>query len=246
MIKANHLFLKETTKVLTGKSYIDKDHSKIEDFPLNSKQALYVVDWQQSEINFQRNIKKLLGYDENEFNIDKILNIAHPDDLDLIKRITQAVVNHLVHNETYNLGFHNASLLMTYRFRKKDGSFIKILRQSTLYERTKSGLMKSNLSLLTDVSFFDKSEVVFWDFEAPEIEQRIFRSKVYQEFEDFFTKREKSVIRLIAKGFKTKDISNQLFISEHTVYSHRKNILKKSNCHNAVELLEFCKRIGVI
>ncbi len=242
----NQHFVKETAKSLVGKNFLDYSSKNVKDFPINSKQALYIVDWQQSEVSFQRNIDKLLGYDEQEFKLETILDIAHPNDLELIKRITQTVVNHLVQKETYNLGYDNASLLITYRIRKKDGTYVKILRQSTLLARTISGLMKSNLSLLTDVSFFDKSETVHWEFEAPEIEQKIFRKKIYKEFETFFTKREKQIVQLIERNLKTREIATKLFISEHTVYSHRKNILRKSNCHNSAELIEFSKKIGVI
>lgn len=39
--------------------------------------------------------------------------------------------------------------------------------------------------------------------------------------------REKAVLQLIAKGFTNKEIGDKLFISLHTVITHRKNITKK-------------------
>jgi DNA-binding NarL/FixJ family response regulator len=41
------------------------------------------------------------------------------------------------------------------------------------------------------------------------------------------TTREKEVIKLIALGFANKEIADKLFISIHTVISHRKNITEK-------------------
>ncbi len=41
------------------------------------------------------------------------------------------------------------------------------------------------------------------------------------------SKREKSILKLLAKGFTNKDIALKLFISIHTVTTHRKNIIKK-------------------
>lgn len=41
------------------------------------------------------------------------------------------------------------------------------------------------------------------------------------------TIREKDVLRLVALGHSNKDIADQLFISIHTVISHRKNITEK-------------------
>lgn len=41
------------------------------------------------------------------------------------------------------------------------------------------------------------------------------------------TQRELDVLRLLVLGYATKEIAKSLFISEHTVISHRKNITKK-------------------
>ncbi|MFV9550476.1 LuxR C-terminal-related transcriptional regulator [Algibacter sp. PT7-4] len=244
MIKTNSNFINEIASKLKTLDFHKNDFSNIENFPLNAKQCLYVIDWQDAKISYQRDIEKILGYSEEEFNLENILSIAHPEDLNLIKRITQAVVNHLTNSTCYSL--ENSSLNLTYRFRKKDNTYAKILRQSSLFEATTNGKMKSNLSLLTDISFFDNSNTVQWEFNAPHIEQEAFKQEVYKEFTTFFTPREEEIIKLISSQINTKSIAEKLFISEHTVYSHRKNILKKSNCHNANELIEFCIKIGVL
>lgn len=44
---------------------------------------------------------------------------------------------------------------------------------------------------------------------------------------DELTGREKEVLRLIALGHTNKTIADKLFISTHTVISHRKNITEK-------------------
>ncbi|MEW4922787.1 LuxR C-terminal-related transcriptional regulator [Algibacter sp. 2305UL17-15] len=244
MIKPIPKFINETSSKLKALDFNGNDFSSIENFPLNIKQGLYIIDWQDGKVSYQKDIYKLLGYTEHEFTLETILNIAHPEDLQLVKRITQAVVNHLTKNPYLNL--EDSSLNLTYRFRKKDNTYIKILRQSTLFEATKNGMMKSNLSLLTDISFFDTSTTVQWEFNAPHIEHKAFKKEIYKEFDGFFTSREIEVIKLIAENQKTKKIADTLFISEHTAYSHRKNILKKSNTHNAKELIEFCHNIGVL
>ena len=89
---------------------------------------------------------------------------------------------------------------------------------------------------------YDKVE---WDINY-NINPIDFKKSVFKEFQNFFTNREIEVIKLIAKNYPTRKIAEKLFISEHTVYSHRKNILKKSNCHNASELIMFCNKIGVL
>jgi DNA-binding NarL/FixJ family response regulator len=48
--------------------------------------------------------------------------------------------------------------------------------------------------------------------------------------------REKQIAKLVAQGFSTAKIANALFISELTVSTHRKNILRKLNLENSVQL----------
>lgn len=53
------------------------------------------------------------------------------------------------------------------------------------------------------------------------------------------TEREMEVLRLVAKGLTAPEIAEKLFISEHTVKSHRKSLLSKTNSRNSVELVMF-------
>ncbi|SDR68773.1 LuxR C-terminal-related transcriptional regulator [Gramella sp. MAR_2010_147] len=60
--------------------------------------------------------------------------------------------------------------------------------------------------------------------------------KENSELTDFsFTKREKEVIALLCKGYKTKEISETLFISPKTIEKHRSNIIKRTNSETILE-----------
>jgi DNA-binding NarL/FixJ family response regulator len=48
--------------------------------------------------------------------------------------------------------------------------------------------------------------------------------------------REKQIAKLVAQGYSTAKIANTLFISELTVSTHRKNILRKLKLENSVQL----------
>jgi DNA-binding NarL/FixJ family response regulator len=50
-----------------------------------------------------------------------------------------------------------------------------------------------------------------------------------------FTNREKEIIELLIKGYKTKDISEALFISPKTIEKHRSNIIKRTNSDTILE-----------
>lgn len=52
------------------------------------------------------------------------------------------------------------------------------------------------------------------------------------------TPQEENIISLIAEGLQTKKIASALFISEHTVQTHRKNIYKKLNVTSVTDLVK--------
>ena len=60
------------------------------------------------------------------------------------------------------------------------------------------------------------------------------------------TKREIEIIKLIAAEYTTQEIADELFISLHTVESHRKNILRKTNVRNLAGLIRYALKIGII
>jgi len=51
------------------------------------------------------------------------------------------------------------------------------------------------------------------------------------------TPKEKEVLSLLAQGLSSKEIASHLFISVHTVESHRKNLRFKFDAKNSSELI---------
>ena len=60
------------------------------------------------------------------------------------------------------------------------------------------------------------------------------------------SKRELEVVKLIAEGKSTNQISKQLHISEKTIDSHRTHIFKKLDIHNAVELTRYAIKNRIV
>ncbi len=58
------------------------------------------------------------------------------------------------------------------------------------------------------------------------------------------TKREKEVLKLIADGQTTPQISNQLNIAPTTVETHRRNLIEKTGVANSKGLVRFAIESG--
>ena len=58
--------------------------------------------------------------------------------------------------------------------------------------------------------------------------------------------REIEIVRLVSKGMIAKEIGKKLHLSPHTVYTHRKNIMKKLKITNAPELVIYALNNGIL
>ncbi len=60
------------------------------------------------------------------------------------------------------------------------------------------------------------------------------------------SEREIEVIKLLADGLTSQQIAEKLFVSDHTIRTHRKNILKKTNLLNTSQLIQFAAKNKII
>jgi two-component system nitrate/nitrite response regulator NarL len=81
---------------------------------------------------------------------------------------------------------------------------------------------------------------------AQDITLQLSRSYKQGHEESRLTDREIEIICLIEKDLNNKQIAGQLFISERTVETHRKNILRKTNTQTVVGLLKYAYERKII
>ena len=60
------------------------------------------------------------------------------------------------------------------------------------------------------------------------------------------TNRELEVLVLLSKGHTTKEIAHQLFVSTHTIESHKKNMIHKLESRNTIDLVVKAIRLSII
>jgi two-component system, NarL family, nitrate/nitrite response regulator NarL len=65
------------------------------------------------------------------------------------------------------------------------------------------------------------------------------RDNTPQKPQVFLTERELEIVKLIAKEYSNAQIADELFISERTVETHRKNIFRKTNTKTVIGLIKY-------
>ncbi|MBX2970700.1 MAG: response regulator transcription factor [Cyclobacteriaceae bacterium] len=76
-------------------------------------------------------------------------------------------------------------------------------------------------------------------FLSDEINKMLIRSLNNPDENRLLTDREREILKLIAKEYSNKQIAEELFISERTVETHRKNIFRKTGTNSLVGLIKF-------
>ena len=82
---------------------------------------------------------------------------------------------------------------------------------------------------------------------SPEINQILVRSlKKPQDPSMELSSRETEVLKLVILEMTTREIAEKLFVSERTVETHRKNLLRKTNSKNTVGLIKYAYQNNII
>ncbi|MCU0334180.1 MAG: response regulator transcription factor [Chitinophagaceae bacterium] len=136
---------------------------------------------------------------------------------------------------------------------KKEFPKVQVLAMSTFKERSYISQMIQNGAIGYLVKSASKEEIEEAILSAYEgkfyLSQDLNMSR--QDQQDIpalpiLSSREKEVLKLIADGLTNPQIAQQLFISLHTVDSHRKNLLTKFAVNNTASLIKLAAKYNMI
>ncbi|MCU0384522.1 MAG: LuxR C-terminal-related transcriptional regulator [Flavihumibacter sp.] len=198
----------------------------------------YVFDFNSMKVDYvSSSIEQVLGY-PNSFDMQEFLNSIHPDDQPYYLNFEHAAIQFLKALPVEKLG--NYKIQYDFRVKNSKGNFIRILHQAILIDFDDQKNFIRSLSVHTNIHHIKENgkpclsfiglqgEPSFIDVKAPEI---------FETTANPFTRREKEILKLMIDGYKSEQIATCLYISLHTVNTHRKNILAKSGATSIVELI---------
>lgn len=97
-------------------------------------------------------------------------------------------------------------------------------------------LKKDSHNELTDAIYAVKNDKVYLSSDVNTILMKGLHGEGEQKL---LTDREREILKLISKEYTNRQIAEELFISERTVETHRKNIFRKTGTNNMVGLIKY-------
>jgi DNA-binding CsgD family transcriptional regulator len=242
-----HTYIKETynPQILKNTEYYLKQYSGFSELANAMPCAIYLLDYTTLGYRFvSEGCKYIVGYTANECmnwsHLDFIRNCMNAEDAKIFtgaffdKYIEQ--IKSVSKNDIKNCRFS-----LNYRGKKKDGTPIKILQQSVVLETNDLGYPVLSLGIIIDITAhkLDNKMVFSISHFNAETGFQTISSSTLNSAHDKLTAREKEIVKHITYGHSTNKIAELLNISMLTVNAHRRNINKKTNCKNVVELVNY-------
>jgi len=222
---------------------LEQKQSAFDEFQILNNECIYVIDFNENKLLYKKGFENVLGYTDEEMSLNQLFENYHPEDEETISRVIRESILHTIKDPSHG---KDNSLYLKYRRKRKDGKYITVLSQSHIYDLNSEGNRLKSITRLTDISFANDFKKSGYSFQANGLDKEAFERQIHKSYVDFFTKREREVIEEMFKRVTNREISETLFISQHTVATHRKNIFRKSACRNVEELINFCETKGIL
>lgn len=219
----------------------------LRDTKLWDNQFLYIHHIKSGRF-YHKGFENALGYSVDKLTADFFVRNIHSADLAMYFDVSKALLSFVMYNSDHLIPF-KSSFNINYRVQKSDGTYISVLRQSTPFIKNKEGKVEAYISLCTDISNIADDHRVKWHIYGPKSEQFPYflkqQTKGHEE-EKLFSDRELDILKLLGLGHSSTEIAEKLFISNNTVNTHRKNLMRKANVNKTVDLLFYAKENGYI
>lgn len=182
-------------------------------------------------------VKQVLGYHKavlNNSNMASFMRLVPEEDRFFLMKVYAHIYDYYQQIPTEDKGFYRFDF--NYRVQRADKRFISVVQQIMFLQSSPNGFPLIELSLLTDFSTYKNSPQI--QLQIFKLEDGIYKKVIsyqYDENLDKLTEREREIIDLIAIGLTDKEIADKIYISLHTVKTHRKHIVQKTNSRNTVE-----------
>jgi DNA-binding CsgD family transcriptional regulator len=206
----------------------------------------YIFNIKHSCFNFvSQEMSDVLGYKHEDIDVPLLVGAMHPEDQPWFLNF-EYKVGEFFATLSYNQ-IPNYKVSYDYRVRKQNGEYIRILQQSLAISFDANGNLLRSLGIHTNISHLKSSGKPSLSFIGLNNEPSYYNIDVKEVFKTSslnLTKREREILCLLINGHNSSNISEILSVSKQTVDTHRKNLLRKTECMNTAELIAKSIRNG--
>jgi len=213
-------------------------HKKLLDVFQVGDYFYYVVNVRKSFLEMiSPEMSKVMGYPLQDITLDFYVNQMHPDDLPFFLNFEVAVGDFFINFSGEQLFKYKVQY--DFRVKKADGQYIRILHQYIIIqhdpENVKTFAIDTDITnLKTDLT----PQLSFIGLEGQPSYCNVDVNNIFTPTKHIFTKREREILRALANGMNSAEISDSLNISRFTVDVHRKNMLKKTEAKSTYEIIQ--------
>ena len=204
----------------------------------------WVVDYREmTNYNVKGCFEQITGYSKDLAENSKsefVTSFLHPEDREKVLELTAYFHAFIAKQPAPNRKNYKASV--DFRIKRADGKYIRLMQQIGLLELNEAGRILLAIKFFTEITHLNKENKVQLTILNDEEEVdaiTVISLEEPQKDEGPLSKREKEILQLLGEGHSAKAIASTLFISEHTVKNHRKNILKKLKLKNSRQLISY-------
>jgi PAS domain S-box-containing protein len=212
----------------------------IEEFQSLGNTFSFIIDFTTMKYLFvSKSTEQITGHKEWEKEgVEFAMSLYHPEDEPIARKIHERKVNH-----TYSVPVEDrGKYKYTHDFRIKhvNGHYIRINHHALHINFDELGNPIAALCICNDITDLKKSTIL--NLEISKLNDQGGYTSILKESFPLpqslnISSREYEVLSLLSNGETNKEIAEKLFISEHTVRDHRRNMLKKNNARTVGELV---------
>jgi hypothetical protein len=211
----------------------------------DNDQFFYVADAIQMKVIFTSNRSiQMIGIKPEDVSPYHFMESAHPDDIQRLhlgrSKIVKLAQNLFIAEEGYLLMSTN------FRFRNPSGGYSNILVQGYLFFTPVPYKTVFFFKLHTNIDWYKKINKCIHYYIGNNLSYFRYPDEELMQTGKLFTLREFEIIRLIEAGLSSEQIAEKLFLSPHTINTHRANILEKSGKAHISDLIYDLKESGLL
>lgn len=212
---------------------------------------VYVVDNRKKKyIYMSGNLQHFLSADmdgliqSHSEGEDFLAARIHPEDWQMLRAIYRKLLEFILNQPVEKR--KDFKYITEFRGKNAEGEYVRVIMQQQILELDEDGNQWLTLGI-ADLSHnttpLDSVKIQVVNF----ITGETFPLNMSEEKEPVeFTPREKEILQLIKSGMQSKEISDKLFVSIHTVNKHRQNIMQKMNADNIIAVIEYARKLGLL